>query len=266
MEDSKPWSPFAGLIYGVRRIGEREFRYIGQTTGTGSRRRMQHFKSARRGKKTAFYDWLRKLASPEDVYFQTLELVVGGAEQLDTRECEWIAKLRREGHRLLNHTEGGAGVRGYEWTEEQRRAAGDRAQGREGISRPGRDNPMWGRTHSEEQKARWSSLRKGSNSGSANPNFGKFGPEHPEFGHQVSAETRRLLSAQKQGERNPNYGKTAGDETRAKMSAVRRGRPMPSSARSAHTRHHTNKSVFKDSCRHCLDDRQNQTIRGSEEQ
>ncbi|MEV0059915.1 NUMOD3 domain-containing DNA-binding protein [Nocardia sp. NPDC050718] len=70
----------------------------------------------------------------------------------------------------------------------------------------------------------------------------------------VSEETRRLLSEQKTGAKNPNYGRTASDETRAKMSAVRKGRPMPSSKRSAHTRHHTNKGVFKESCAHCVDD------------
>ncbi|MFD5180974.1 NUMOD3 domain-containing DNA-binding protein [Nocardia sp. NPDC058379] len=87
-----------------------------------------------------------------------------------------------------------------------------------------------------------------------NPNGGKFGPDHPGFGHVVSEETRRLLSEQKTGAKNPNYGRTASDETRAKMSAVRRGRPMPSSKRSAHTRHHTNKGVFKESCPHCVED------------
>jgi hypothetical protein len=62
----------------------------------------------------------------------------------------------------------------------------------------------------------------------------------------------------RRGELNPNFGKTASDETRAKMSAVRKGRPMPSSVRSAHTRHHTNKGVFKETCQHCIDDRRNE--------
>jgi hypothetical protein len=65
----------------------------------------------------------------------------------------------------------------------------------------------------------------------------------------------------RRGPNNPNYGKPLSDEQRAKMSAALKGRPMPSSIRSAHTRHHTNKGVFKETCRHCIEDRNNE--RGS---
>jgi len=101
-------------------------------------------------------------------------------------------------------------------------------------------------------------MRKGTYSGPDNPNFGKFGPEHPSFGHSMSAESRERLSQMRRGELNPNFGRTASEETRAKMSEARKGRPMPSSVRSAHTRHHTNKGVFKETCRHCIDDRNNE--------
>ena len=222
---------FAGSIYGVRRVDEQEFRYVGQTKHTVAHRRVQHFKAAVRGRKTPFYDWVRKLGSREDVYFQPLELVIGGPDELNEAEVRWVATLRAGGHRLLNLTDGGDGVRGHVWTEERRRAASARLRGRKGVSRPGPENPMWGRTHGDEQKARWSAERKGTNAGAANPNFGK----------------------------------SASDETRAKMSEARKGRPMPSSVRNAHTRHHTNQGVVKDTCRHCMDDRR-QTDQGSEEQ
>uniref|UniRef100_UPI00389924EB NUMOD3 domain-containing DNA-binding protein n=1 Tax=Mycolicibacterium sarraceniae TaxID=1534348 RepID=UPI00389924EB len=90
--------------------------------------------------------------------------------------------------------------------------------------------------------------------GSENPNFGKFGADHPSFGHVISEEARRKLAEQRRGAGNPNYGCRASDETRAKMSAVRKGRPMPSSKRSAHTRHHTNRGIKKDDCRYCIED------------
>lgn len=255
---------FAGSIYGVRRADEREFRYVGQTKHAVAHRRMQHFKAAVRGRKTPFYDWVRKFGSREDVYFQPLEFVMGGSEELNAAEVRWVAALRTEGHRLLNLTDGGDGVRGRVWTEEQRLAASKRNRGRKGVSRLGPDSPMWGRTHSDEQKARWSQERKGTYSGAANPNFGKFGPEHPSYGHTMPVESRQRLAEVRRGENNPNFGKSASDETRAKMSVVRRGRPMPSSVRSAHTRHHTNKGVAKDTCRHCIDDRR-QINQGSEE-
>lgn len=250
------WSPFVGSIYGVSGVGSAEYRYIGLTTGTVDRRRRQHLKSAKAGTKSPFYDWVRRFESPEQVYFEPLELVMSDdLEDLGKAERRWIARLRDDGHRLLNLTEGGLGPRGYVWTAEQRQAAGDRARGRKRTNVPrGPDHPSWGRTHSDELKQQWSERRKGMNSGAANPNFGKVGPAHPSFGRVVTELTRAVLSEQKRGEKNPNFGKSASAETRAKMSAVRRGRPMPSSVRSAHTRHHTNAGMFKDTCKHCVDD------------
>lgn len=255
---TEEWSPFAGAVYGVRELGSTEIRYVGLTTKTILRRRSEHFKNAERGVKTPFADWLRRYESREDVFFGSLELVMSDElEDLGKAEQRWIAQLRAEGHRLLNLTDGGLGPRGYVWSDEQRRAVGDRTRG---TTHPnplrGPDNPMWGRTHSEAQKVKWSEDRKGTNTGAANPNFGKFGSAHPAFGHTMTAESRAKLAEMRRGEGNPNFGKTASDETRAKMSAVRKGRPMPSSVRSAHTRHHTNKGVFKETCRHCIDDQQ----------
>ncbi|MBT2499404.1 GIY-YIG nuclease family protein [Agromyces sp. ISL-38] len=251
-------APIVGTVYGFRVRATGEYRYVGQTTKTLRRRMSEHRKVARKGRKTPFYDWLRK--SPDDAYeVVVLEHVVTTREDLGHAEIGWIALYRATGDRLLNLSEGGLGPTGVVWTDEQRKAAGDRARGRPtGVHRFGADSPVWGRTHSDEQKAKWSAMRKGSYSGPENPNFGKFGADHPSFGHTMSAESRERLSEMRRGELNPNFGKTASDETRAKMSAVRKDRPMPSSVRSAHTRHHTNKGVFKETCRHCVDDQNNE--------
>lgn len=252
---------YAGLIggvYGVRTLDSSEYRYVGQTTLSSTKRMSQHLKAAKAGRKTPFYDWLRKTP---DAHIVPLELVWTSLDDLGEAEKRWIADLRAQGHRLLNLTDGGLGVVGLKWTDEMREAARQRMLGRKGVSQPGELNPMFGRSHTDEQKARWSEERKGTNAGEANPNFGKFGPDHPAYGRVFSAETLERLSEQKRGEKNPNYGRTASAETRAKMSAVRKGRPMPSSVRNAHTRYHTNKGVFKETCRHCIDDRNNE--RGS---
>ncbi len=249
--------PFAGSIYGVRELGLPEYRYVGLTTQTISRRRSDHWKAAEGGKKTPFADWLRRCAEHEAVYFESLELVMGDdLNALGAAEQRWIEMLRSEGHRLLNLTAGGLGPRGYVWTQEQRDAAATRAAGRPtGVSRRGPDSPNWGRAiHSEEQKRRWSEARRGMNAGSANPNFGKFGADHPSYGHTVSDDARERLSEMKRGANNPNFGKVMSAEGRKKRSDTLKGRPMPSSVRSAHTRHHTNKGVVKVDCRHCQDD------------
>ena len=248
---------FIGAVYAFYASGSKEARYVGMTTNPVLVRERQHFKTAASGRKTPFYDWLRK--EGRNAYAIPLEVFFTDLDDLAEAEIRWIRKLRRKGHRLLNLTEGGRGPNGHVWTPEQRKAAGDRARGRPtGVHRRGPDSPNWGRAlHSDEQRAKWSAERKGKNAGPANPNFGKFGSEHPSYGHVVSDETRRLLSEQKRGERNPNFGKTTSAETRAKQSAALKGRARPSSVRSAHTRHHTNKGVFKDTCRHCIDDAMN---------
>ncbi|WP_438352407.1 NUMOD3 domain-containing DNA-binding protein [Microbacterium sp. CJ88] len=254
-----------GLIYGVRQLGSPEYRYVGLTTKTVTRRKSEHFKVADGGRKTAFADWLRTRDGREDAYFHSLELVMSeDLADLGAAEERWIEKLRAEGHRLLNLNDGGLGNHGYVWTDEQRAAASARHRGRKRENLPtGPDHPSWGTKRSAETRARMSEQRKGMNSGAANPNFGKFGQDHPAFGRRLSDETKARLSEQRRGERNPNFGRVMSDEDKKKRSDALKGRPMPSSRRSAHTRHHTNKNVYKETCTHCLDDRRSQANEGT---
>lgn len=244
--------PTGGVIYAVRLRSEFVYRYVGLTTKSVEVRIRQHFKVAREGRKTPFYDWLR-VHDGDLVVVDELDQVEG-LEELGRAEIAWIELLRMEGHPLLNLSRGGLGPMGIEWTAEMREAARVRSTGRKGVSRFAEENPFYGRTHDAEQRAKWSKTRKGQNVGRDNPNFGKFGASHPGFGRVMSEEARARLAEQRRGAANPNYGRRASEETRAKMSAVRKGRPMPSSRRSAHTRYHTNRGIKKDTCRYCVDD------------
>ncbi len=244
--------PAGGVIYGIRLRSEFVYRYIGLTTKSAELRLQQHLKVARSGRKTPFYDWLR--AHEGDDFEVDLLDCIEGLDELGQAEIDWIKSLRRQGFPLLNLSEGGLGPMGIEWTVEMREAARIRSTGRKGVSRFDADNPFYGRTHAAEQRAKWSRIRKGQNAGPDNPNFGKYGPDHPSFGHVMSEEAREKLAEQRRGVGNPNYGRRASEETRAKMSAVRKGRPMPSSKRSAHTRHHTNRGIKKDTCQYCIED------------
>lgn len=242
-----------GVVYGVRLETSLEFRYVGLTTASIRRRSRQHLRNAELGVRNPFYDWLRKV--PQDlVYFQSLQVVTTTLNDLGEAEIAWIAKLRTQGDRLLNLSDGGLGPTGITWSDEQREAARVRSTGRKVPSRFGADNPMFGRTHSDEQKARWREARKGTYAGAQNPNFGKFGPEHPSFGHSMSAEAKLILARRRRGSLNPNFGRTASVETIAKLSAATRGIPQPRSKRSAHTRWHTNKGVLKPECKYCVED------------
>ena len=244
--------PTGGVIYGVRLRSEVVYRYVGLTTKSVEIRLRQHVKVARSGRKTPFYDWLR-VHDGDDIVADQLGRVEG-LEELGQAEIVWIESLRCEGHPLLNLSQGGLGPMGIAWTAEMREAARIRSTGRKGVSRYAEENPFYGRTHRAEQRAKWSKLRKGQNAGPENPNYGRFGDDHPSFGHVMSEQARERLSEQRRGVANPNYGRQASDETRAKMSAVRKGRPMPSSRRSAHTRHHTNRGIRKETCRYCIED------------
>ncbi len=246
-------NPTRGAIYGIRLRSESTYRYVGLTTKRVHVRLKQHVKVARAGRKTPFYDWLR-VHGGDDIVAVVLD-TAEDLEELGDAEIAWIALLRAEGHSLLNLSRGGLGPTGVEWTAEMREAARIRSTGRKGVSRCAEANPFFGRTHGAEQRAKWSESRKGRNGGPENPNYGKFGPDHPSFGHVMTEQARDKLAEQRRGAGNPNYGRRASDETRAKMSAVRKGRPMPSSRRSAHTRHHTNRGIVKDTCRYCIEDK-----------
>jgi hypothetical protein len=240
------------VIYGVRLRSEVVYRYGGLTTKSVKVRLRQHVKVARSGRKTPFYDWLR-VHDGEDIVADQLEWVEG-LEELGQAEIFWIEHLRREGCPLLNPSQGVW----VPWASSGRpKCAKPQRFGRRGgrgVSRFADENPFCGRTHNADQRAKWSILRKGQHAGPENPNFGRFGRDHPSFGHVMPEQARQKLSEQRRGDCNPNFGRTASDETRAKMSAVRKGRPMPSSRRSAHTRYHTNRGVNKDTCRYCIED------------
>lgn len=244
--------PTGGVIYGVTLRSEFVYRYVGLTTKSVEIRLRQHVKVARSGRKTPFYDWLR-VHDGEGIVADELERVEG-LQELGQAEILWIEMLRREGHPLLNLSQGGLGPMGIEWTAEMREAARVRSTGRKGVSRFAEDNPFYGRTHDAEQRAKWSELRRGQNAGPDNPNYGKFGDDHPSFGHVMSEQARKTLAEQRRGAGNPNFGRKASDETRARMSAVRKGRPMPSSRRNAHTRYHTNCGIKKDTCQYCAEE------------
>lgn len=99
--------PKHGVIYGVRLRTEYDYRYIGLTTKSEHVRLRQHFKEAGAGRKTPFYDWLRK-QDRDAVIADVLDWVYG-LQDLGRAEIAWIAYLRKEGQPLLNLSEGGLG-------------------------------------------------------------------------------------------------------------------------------------------------------------
>lgn len=208
-------------IYTLQRRGTRDIRYVGQTVYSPLVRMKAHKREARRGVPGYKNNWIRSIG------IDTLEVAV--LEEVedrfaDFREMFWIAALTEAGYDLVNRTAGGNG------------------------------STFRGRVHTDEQRKKWSEARKGSITGEKNPNWGKTGPNHHSYGRKLSEETKKKLSAQKKGENNPNYGKTYSAEERLAKSLETKGVPRPKSARSAHTRYHTNKGVSKpETCKFCAE-------------
>lgn len=218
----------AYFVYGIRLRREREYRYVGMTTKSIGRRFSQHLKVAREGRKTPFYDWLRK-QDPTAVIAEQLQ-DAWGLEELGQAEIDWIAYLKRDGDNLLNLSEGGLGPTGVVWTAEMRGAARIRSTGRKGVSRFGAAAPFFGHSHTEEQRRKWSKERKGCTPVQKTRTSVNMVPTTLASG---------VPSVKKPVPRCPQ---------------VRKGRPKPSSRWSAHTRYHTNKSVYKAECKYCVED------------
>jgi len=93
----------------------------------------------------------------------------------------------------------------------------------------GKDNPMFGRKHTEEEKKKMSERMKGKN----HPNYGK----HPfsektlrkmsesHKGFKPSEETKKKHSERMKGKKNPMFGKKRTEEEKNKMSENRKGIP-----------------------------------------
>lgn len=98
-----------GWLYGLRLIGETEYRYIGITTQGVSVRLAQHLKAARYPtKKTNYpvYHWIRKHGE-ENIVADTLS-EHASLGKLSAAEVEMIAGLRATSSQLLNLSAGGA--------------------------------------------------------------------------------------------------------------------------------------------------------------
>lgn len=212
------------FIYGLRLKTSVEYRYIGITSKSSARQRFAAHMSHSRGPKKQYPVnlWIRANDFETGVCMDILEEIdpKEGLEYLEESEKMWIGAFRYLGYDLLNVSTGGRLPNGYK--------------------------------HSEEQKRKWSVERKGSITGSKNPNFGKTGSSNHMYGREVSESTRKKLSESKEGHLNPNFCRPPSAEQRAKQSLALKGKPRPSSAISAHTRHHTNKNVSKpETCKYC---------------
>lgn len=97
-------------IYAFVDINEVPF-YIGKTYNM-KKRTKEHFYEVRRGNKLPKYNKLRKLAKEGCALEKFIKIIEENIplDKADEREIFWIAKLRENGYKLKNLTDGGEGA------------------------------------------------------------------------------------------------------------------------------------------------------------
>jgi len=181
-------------------------RYVGKTIKNPQSRLNSHISEAKRGLKNYRYNWIRSLLKIglKPVLRTVKELPV---DELDQEEINWIARLRKEGYKLVNGTDGGDGISGWKHSEETIKKMKERIVSEE--TREKKRQSMLGIKHSEEAKKRHSEA----SSGEKNGMHGKKGELNPMYGKSRSKETREKISKANKGKPglkgkdNPNYGK-----------------------------------------------------------
>lgn len=106
-------------IYALCEFPNWEPRYVGKTVQYLHERHKSHIRDAKRGSRLPVHYWLRKQIAADVLAIKLLEYVPPGADWA-ARESAWIAKLKADGHRLLNLTVGGEGLPGHKFSAEHR--------------------------------------------------------------------------------------------------------------------------------------------------
>lgn len=102
------------LIYALCEPGGFNPRYVGKTQRRTSKRHKEHIAEALNGKpRLPVHRWVRSLYERGQwLCLKHLEYVPAGADWA-ARERHWVMRLRAEGARLLNLTDGGEGLVGH---------------------------------------------------------------------------------------------------------------------------------------------------------
>lgn len=255
--DSQQFVDYGGVwvAYGLRKADEDGYRYVGQTKKGISTRGYQHLWSAKQENPSyEVHQWIASVGF--DVVCDVLEqMEPGETDELDQLEVKWIAELRKQGHDLLNQTDGGPGTKGFVIPEAQRREHSERMSG------PG--NPRWGVVLSEETRERISSALVGRTPTEET----RRRLSEAQSGKTLSEEHKAKIGAAQVGELNHRFGATnseehraaisqrhlgvpKSDEHKAKIGAAHKGVPK----RSNHTRYHVNQNKTSDTCSWCKEE------------
>lgn len=192
-----------------------EYRYVGKTVQKLGHRLSKHIYESKNSD-TYKSRWIRKL-SRESIRPQILELEVIDADVDCEREVYWVARLKKEGHRLTNGTEGGEVA-----------YPGERSHM---FGKTGAETPMYGKHHSEETKERMSETHKGERNAMYGKGDERKGQKNSFYGKKHTKESRVKISESLKGHPAHNKGKPMAPETKQKLSEQAKLRVGPKSPR-----------------------------------
>ncbi len=207
------------FIYGLFDPRSGECRYIGKTGGTLEARLAGHIGDARRRAcEVPRFRWINALAA-HGLMPAIRELEVCA----DWREAEkrWIAKLKQQGVRLLNCTDGGDGIEGFLHSKKTRKLMSESAK------------KLY--TDPQQRKIRGDSIRKAL--------------AKPEVKEKLSAALRAAFARPetKENLRRAQRLSCARNEIREKRSAASKGRIVSDETRSKISKSRTGKKLSPES-------------------
>lgn len=159
------------FIYGLYDPRTGEIRYVGKTT-LGMYRPKRHGTSWMLvHNKTHRTNWIKSLIA-NGIRYGIIVLEYCEESMISSRERDWIAWGRNLGWRLTNHTDGGEGVSGYHFNDEQKKLIGSYHRGKKmspeacskiskGVSKPVTDTTTGITYYSASEAAKVLSLNQG---------------------------------------------------------------------------------------------------------
>lgn len=219
-----------------------EYRYVGKTAKSLSKRLSGHLCDVKTSKCTHKIHWIRKLLregiSPMVVLIEIVDSTLENA-----REIYWIAKFREEGHKLTNGTDGGEGVKCTEEVRRKMRKA-NKGKNNPNYGKRGRDAPMFGKTHSKELKEKMSKAWIGEGNPKYDNGDSIRGEKNPFYGKHHTEETKRKISESNKGKPGRMKGKHHSEETKRKLSEKAKMR-MQVSPNPMQGKHHSDETKLK---------------------
>jgi hypothetical protein len=127
-------------IYVIKEVNSDEIRYIGLTKNSINRRLNDHIRDKKNKHK---YNWIKKVGK-ENIEIVIIEENISSIEEVCVKEVKYISEYRKNGHRLVNISNGGDGNFNFKFSDEHKLNI---SKNHADVS--GNKNPMYGRSHKE---------------------------------------------------------------------------------------------------------------------